>query len=146
MGVYLAHAFVALRSWGQGRATPALVSSVYHQRMRPVCAGTPVHYEQTVRERVVRPWRRMRPVCAGTPVHHERTVRVLWCEGLPRRRRAGAPRSAPPTRAPTCGGRSTSCWACPRRRAGPGRTRRSRVILHMTRRRQGRRRVCTRAP
>jgi len=46
------------------------------RRMRRVCAGTLVHYEQTVRRRVTMPGRRMRRVCAGTLVHYEQTVRL----------------------------------------------------------------------
>ena len=34
--------------------------------------------ERPVRERVARPGRRMRRVCAGTPVHHEQTVRLSF--------------------------------------------------------------------
>jgi hypothetical protein len=47
--------------------------------MRRVRSDTPVHHEQTVRERMVRPGRRMRRVCTGTPVHHEQTKRKVGC-------------------------------------------------------------------
>jgi len=43
-----------------------------------VCEGTPVHYEQTVRERVPRPGSRMRRVCEGRPANYEQTVKNQW--------------------------------------------------------------------
>jgi hypothetical protein len=39
--------------------------------MRRVCAGTLVHHEQTVKERVARPGRRMRNVSTGTLVRYD---------------------------------------------------------------------------
>ena len=47
-----------------------------------MCTGTPVHYEQTVKERVARPGRMMRRVCTGTPAHYEYTARNE-CKALP---------------------------------------------------------------
>ena len=41
-----------------------------------VCAGRPVHYERTDRDRVARPGRRMQYVCTGEPVYCEQTFRA----------------------------------------------------------------------
>jgi hypothetical protein len=52
-----------------------------------VYTGAPEHYEQTVREQVVKLGRRTRRACAGTPAHYEQTVReedaasVCGCTG-----------------------------------------------------------------
>jgi len=54
-----------------------------------VSSGSLVHYEQTVRERVARPWIRSRRVCTDTLVHYEQTDRNKWpgpAGRLPRRR------------------------------------------------------------
>ena len=50
--------------------------------MRRVCTGTPVQYEQTVRERVARPGRRVQRVCTGTPVY-QRESRVSVYDEAP---------------------------------------------------------------
>jgi len=61
-----------------------------------VYTGTPLHYEQTVRERVARPGRVVRRVETGTPVHYERTVRWVRVVGPCRTPSRSAPESTPP--------------------------------------------------